>query len=165
MPPIHVSDPETDELVRRLAARRSLGLTEAIRLAVSNELLKDEVEAIPTSSKKPQGGDVYKPSLWHDLDTEMRSTTLDYTRLLAKHRGTKGVGSRIYQMLARHGSVETLKRLVNNPTDGLQFLKSIDRFDLSAEKIALDPRYEDIITEDIRARARANLRKIGWCPG
>jgi hypothetical protein len=153
MPPIHISDAETDELVRRLAARRSLGLTEAIRLAVSNELSKDGPEAMPPPSKEPQGGDVAK------LDEEMRSTTLEYTRLLAKHRGKKGVGSRVYQMLARHGSIDTLGRLVSRPTEGLTFLHSIGRLDLSAEEIAL--KYKDIIPEDIRARARANLRKIG----
>lgn len=35
---IHVRDPETDALVRRLAQRKGLGLTETIREAVKNEL-------------------------------------------------------------------------------------------------------------------------------
>jgi hypothetical protein len=64
-------------------------------------------------------------------------------------------------MLARHGAVGTLERLVERPTDGLEFLKSVDRLDLSAEKIALNPRYKSILTEDILARARANLCKVG----
>jgi hypothetical protein len=157
MCPIHISDRETDDLVRRLAARRSLGLTEAIKLAVSNELLKDEVEVMPATPKEPQGVGADKASLEHELEAEIRSTTLAYTRLVAKQRGTKGVGSRVYQMLARHGAVETLRRLVERPTDGLNFLNSVDRLDLSAEKIALKRKYESIITEDIRARARANL--------
>jgi hypothetical protein len=161
MPPIHISDHETDKLVRRLAARRSVSLTEAIKLAVGNELAKDDVEEMPTASDKPQVGDTDNASLERDLDAVMRSTTLDYIRLRAKQRGTKGVGSRVYQMLARHGSVETLRRLVNRPPDGLDFLNSIDKLELSAEEIALAPRYNKIIDEDIRARALANLRKIG----
>jgi hypothetical protein len=66
----------------------------------------------------------------------------------------------VYQMLRRHGAVGTLERLVTRPTEGLEFLKSIDRLDLSAEKIALDPRFRSILSEDIRRRARDNLRKL-----
>jgi len=64
-------------------------------------------------------------------------------------------------VLRRHGAVGTLERLVARPTEGLKFLKSIDRLDLSAEKIALDPRFRSIRTEDILSRARDNLRKVG----
>jgi antitoxin VapB len=35
---LHIRDPETDRLVRALADLKGLGLTEAIRLAVENEL-------------------------------------------------------------------------------------------------------------------------------
>jgi antitoxin VapB len=35
---LHIRDPETDRLVRTLANVKGLGLTEAIRLAVENEL-------------------------------------------------------------------------------------------------------------------------------
>ncbi|MFZ0729852.1 MAG: hypothetical protein WAM51_07000, partial [Methylovirgula sp.] len=82
-------------------------------------------------------------------------------RLLAGRRGVKGVGSRVYQMLRRYGAVGTLERLVARPTQGLEFLKSINRLDLSAERIALDPRFRSILTEDILWRARENLRKLG----
>jgi len=160
MSPIHISDRDTDELVRRLAARRSLGLTEAIKLAVSNELLKDGVEVMATTPEGPHGVGADKASLERDLEAVIRSTTLEYTRLLAKQRGTKGIGSRVYQMLARHGAVGTLERLVERPTNGLEFLKSVDRLDLSAEEIALNPRYKTILTDNILARARANLCKI-----
>jgi hypothetical protein len=163
VPPIHISDPETDDLVRRLAAKRSLSLTETIKLAISNELSKEEANEMRKIFQKPREDDADDGSL-RDLEAEIRSTTLEYSRLRAKRRGTKGVGSRVYQMLARHGAVETLNRLVNRPTEGLEFLKLIDRFDWSAEKLALDPRYQNIISEDIRDRARANLDKIGWLP-
>lgn len=159
MAPIHISDRETDELVRRLAARRSLHLTEAIKLAVRNELQKDDdAEDVGMRNLEIQSND--KVSLVSDLEALMRSTTLDYTRLLAKQRGTKGVGSRVYQMLRRHGPVETLTRLISHHTEGLEFLKSIGRLELSAEAIALTPKYEGIITEEVRARAQNNLGKI-----
>jgi hypothetical protein len=63
-------------------------------------------------------------------------------------------------MLAPHRAVGTLERLVDCPTDGLKFLKSIGRLDLSAEKIALDSRYKSILAENITARARANLCEV-----
>lgn len=158
MPPIHISDRDTDQLVRRLAARRSLGLTESIKLAVSNELLKDELEVMPTVFEEHEHVGDDENALIRDLEAELRSTTLDYTRLLAKHKETKGVGSRVYQMIARHGAVGTLERLVDRPTDGLRFLKSIDKLRLSAEEIALKPKYRSIMDGDIIAKARDNLR-------
>lgn len=36
--PFHVRDQETDKLVRALARRKGVGLTEAVKLAVRNEL-------------------------------------------------------------------------------------------------------------------------------
>lgn len=46
----HVRDKETDALVRRLAVERGVGLTEAIKLAVGNELQRkvDEKTAFMT---------------------------------------------------------------------------------------------------------------------
>jgi antitoxin VapB len=44
--PFHIRDPETDTLVRQLAHKRGLGLTEAVKLAVSAEL-KREAEKVP----------------------------------------------------------------------------------------------------------------------
>jgi antitoxin VapB len=44
--PFHIRDPETDILVRQLAHKRGLGLTEAVKLAVSAEL-KREAEKVP----------------------------------------------------------------------------------------------------------------------
>lgn len=42
----HVRDPETDRLVRTLARKKGIGLTEAIREAVAAELRRQE-EKIP----------------------------------------------------------------------------------------------------------------------
>ncbi len=44
--PLSIRDEVTDSLVRKLAARKKIGLTEAIRLAVENELRRAD-EAIP----------------------------------------------------------------------------------------------------------------------
>ncbi len=37
----HIRDPETDTLVRKLAERKGVGLTEAVKLAVGAELARD----------------------------------------------------------------------------------------------------------------------------
>lgn len=42
--PFHVRDPETDTLVRELARKRGVGLTEAIKQAVGEELKRAETE-------------------------------------------------------------------------------------------------------------------------
>ncbi len=41
----HVRDPETDALVRELAVKRGVGITEAIRMAVS-DVLKREADVV-----------------------------------------------------------------------------------------------------------------------
>ncbi len=40
--PFHIRDAEADELVRELARRRQIGLTEAVKLAVRNELRRED---------------------------------------------------------------------------------------------------------------------------
>lgn len=46
----HVRDRETDSLVRMLARRRNIGLTEAVRLAVRHELQRED-EAVPLQAR------------------------------------------------------------------------------------------------------------------
>ncbi len=48
--PFHVRDAETDTLVRKLARRRQIGLTEAVKLAVRNELQRED-QAIPMQAR------------------------------------------------------------------------------------------------------------------
>jgi antitoxin VapB len=43
--PFHVRDPETDTLVRELARRKGVGLTEAIKQAVGAELAREVADA------------------------------------------------------------------------------------------------------------------------
>lgn len=38
---IHIRDPDTDAVVRRLARRRGVGITEAVKLAAEAELRRD----------------------------------------------------------------------------------------------------------------------------
>jgi antitoxin VapB len=38
----HVRDPKTDSLVRKLAARKGIGITDAVREAVEHELEREE---------------------------------------------------------------------------------------------------------------------------
>jgi antitoxin VapB len=48
--PFHIRDAETDELVRELARRRQIGLTEAVKLAVRNELRRED-DAAPLQER------------------------------------------------------------------------------------------------------------------
>lgn len=51
--PFHVRDEETDTLVRELARREGVGLTEAVRLAVKDKLdRKDEAVALKLAAMK-----------------------------------------------------------------------------------------------------------------
>jgi hypothetical protein len=161
MAPIHISDPETDRLIRVLATHRSMSLTEAIKLAVENQLRSDgqDITKAPDhSAEKSNLEGVEK--LFRELDAEVRSTTLDYTRLRAKAEG-KRPGTRIYKMLAEHGLIETLGLLVKKPTDGLRLLIKHKRPELSAEAIVLKSKYAPIMPADVRSRAAANLREVG----
>jgi antitoxin VapB len=49
----HVRDKETDELVRRLAHREGIGLTEAVKRAVRNELEREEKKVPLWEKVKP----------------------------------------------------------------------------------------------------------------
>lgn len=46
----HIRDPKTDALVRELATKRGIGLTEAVREAVQNELARER-EKIPVMER------------------------------------------------------------------------------------------------------------------
>lgn len=42
----HIRDDRADEAVRKLAARRNLSITEAVRIAAENELKRDDAEDV-----------------------------------------------------------------------------------------------------------------------
>lgn len=50
--PFHIRDPETDILVRELARRRGIGLTDAVKLAVRRELAADSAVDVATRSAR-----------------------------------------------------------------------------------------------------------------
>jgi antitoxin VapB len=76
---LSIRDPATDRLVRALAKRKNVGLTEAVRLAVANELrrldeetpLKERIAAIRRSivSRGPTGNKADK-DFFDDLSGE-----------------------------------------------------------------------------------------------
>lgn len=151
MSDLHITDPATTTAVRQLAQVMDTSITEAVRTAVTNELNHRGIElpAPPVLDEK----------LVVRLDKEIRDVTLQYVRLKAAATG-KPSGSRVYQMLVRNGPVETLNRLIGEPTEGLHFLNQKDRLDLAAESIALKAEYVSIVNAATRARARENLERI-----
>jgi|SRR5580704_2794642 hypothetical protein len=153
---IHIVDPGTCALVRQLAKHRSTGPTETVRVAVEAELAR---EGIAPMTPELETEAPTRRTLVKELDAELRATTLDYTRLRAKAEGKKNVGSRIYQMIRRHGAVDALQRLVNRPTatEGFAFLVKMDRLYLAVEAIAVKPKYASIVDEETRAIARKRL--------
>lgn len=77
--PFHIRDPETDTLVRQLAERRGVGLTEAVKLAVRQELER-EAKAVPLRDRiaalraevlaKPATGQEADKAFFDDLSGE-----------------------------------------------------------------------------------------------
>lgn len=78
---LHIRDNRTDALVRELAAKKGVGLTEAVREAVANELeretrkvplserlkpLLDEVRAMPRTG--PKADKAFYDGLWGQED-------------------------------------------------------------------------------------------------
>lgn len=76
----HVRDPETDHLVRELALRKGVGITEAIKLAVSDVLQREAgvVQArrrrsrdfLARLDKLPRTGFVPDKAFYDDLNDE-----------------------------------------------------------------------------------------------
>ncbi len=146
---IHIADPETTALVRRLAGARSISQTMAIRDAVIAALKALGLSTDIEQQKGPRG-------LKARLAERLRRETKDYVRLRETVLGQKS-GSRMYSMLRRHDPVEVLRRLMaSGPSDGLKFLAEHDRLEIATETAALDPEFQSIIPADVRAGARAN---------
>ncbi len=145
MTAILISDRETETYVRRLAQIQGFGITEAVNAAARNEFarLGEELPKMASDSDDP---------LLAEMESDVRATLREYSRIRAKR------SSRTYPMLKRHGVVETLRRLTSRPTEGLDFLVAIGREEeISFEIIVLKPKYERLIDEPTRMRARANL--------
>ncbi len=139
MAAVLINDPQTEERVRRLAELKGTNLTATIHDAVTAELARLGVTFETKMSDEEK-------ALEAKLDARMRKVTRDYVRLLEADTGKKG-GSRVYQMLSRHGAVETLRRLMAKETSGFQYLKDHEppRLDLAFETLAADREFAPIL--------------------
>lgn len=73
---LNIKDPETEKVVRQLAHRRGLSLTEAVRMAVRSELDKDELSEEEKARRIAEGrrwlDELYKK---YDITPTERSMT------------------------------------------------------------------------------------------
>lgn len=141
-----IADEETERRIRMLAEAKGTTLTNAVNDAVRAKLIEMGLEA----------HDVKEGAAQVVLSVEMRNMTRDYVKFLEKING-KPSGSRVYQMLARHGAAETLRRIIAKPTSGFDFLVANDGVELAFENLAVDPRFESIVDPETRRIAKERL--------
>jgi hypothetical protein len=75
-----------------------------------------------------------------------------------------GYDATLFQrMLAEHGPVEAVRRLVLDPQPsyGLWRLQQLKRLDASAEMWVLLPWYESLFAQEVRDQAERKLRLLG----
>ncbi len=70
------------------------------------------------------------------------------------------------QMVAEHGGVEAVKRLLQTPDTqaGLTHLWEIQRLDMSCEAAALNPKYASLFTAEEKREAKKRLREMNYTP-
>lgn len=151
MSAVLINDPEIEARIRRLSALKQTTITATIGEVVTAELnrLGEIVE------KKPIANNMV---LEFSLDLRMRDVTREYVRFRELQTGKKG-GSRVYQMLARRGTVETMRRIIVSESPGFTFLRDHDRLDLAFEVLAVDPKFAPILGPQIVEIARNRLEK------
>ena len=69
--------------------------------------------------------------------------------------------TRFHQMLTEYGGVETARRLLPRMSDGFEELWRRSRLDLTVEALVLEPRWDDLFSEEEREMARRRLRDCG----
>ena len=146
---IHITDPETVALVRRLAKALPAGITSAIRHAVLADL---EVlgESTEIEAPKPRGLKAqFMARVYQDL--------LEYGRL-CRAAGKRPDG-RVFAMLNRYKNdpAEFVRRLFRGSRNGLLFLYKCDRKEIAMETTVLDPVFASLFSKEIKAQARENL--------
>ncbi|YCI07036.1 hypothetical protein M1D34_31830 (plasmid) [Ensifer sp. D2-11] len=151
MAAVLINDPQTEARIRRLAEVKQTTITSTVNEVVTAELtrLGETIETRPILKDK---------ALEADLGMRMRDVTRDYVRFRESQTGRKG-GSRVYQMLARRGAVETMRRIMVNETEGFGFLREHERLDLAFEELAIKPKYASILGPQIVEIARDRLEK------
>lgn len=85
---------------------------------------------------------------------------------LAREVAPRYDGRRFRDMVARHGGVETARRLLDLPDDtaGLTLMWEADSLDLTSEYLMTRQEWHELFTDDDRARARERLRSYGFDP-
>jgi hypothetical protein len=83
----------------------------------------------------------------------------DYKVLRSKYHYNP---SRFVEMLAEHGAVETVRRLLttDEPQTGLYRLKELGRLDLSMEARVCDSRFSSLFTAEEIKEARKRLAEM-----
>jgi hypothetical protein len=158
MPPLHINDQNTISLVERLVAETGQTRTAVVLAALDHYA----DEKFPHLKQAPDHSEplATKAAQLAELERVLRATTLDYQRLRARHENKRSVGSRVYKMIADNGVVGTLAKLIERPTEGLEFLAAEERLDLAAETIVLDMRFSLVISDAMRAKAARNVAMI-----
>jgi hypothetical protein len=158
MPPLHINDQNTISLVERIVAETGQTRTAVVLAALDHYA----DEKFPHLRKAPDHSEPLstKPAQEAELERVLRATTLEYQRLRAQHENKRSVGSRVYKMIADNGVVGTLEKLIERPTEGLEFLAREEKLDLAAETIVLDKRFSLVISDKMRAKAARNLAMI-----
>jgi len=72
--------------------------------------------------------------------------------------------SRFVQMVGEIGGLETARRLLSTDEmqSGLYELWRCGKPEISVEYLVLQPEWQDLFTEEHRARARARLKQLGF---
>jgi hypothetical protein len=73
--------------------------------------------------------------------------------------------TRFLQMLEQNGPIDTAISLVMAPKihEGLSKLWEFKRLDLSIEAIICKEPYRQLFSDDVLARAKSRLQKLGYC--
>jgi hypothetical protein len=69
--------------------------------------------------------------------------------------------TRFRQMLLEHGGAETARRLLPQMSDGFTQLWQRNRLDLTVESLILEPRWDDLFSDEERDVARRRLLECG----
>lgn len=98
------------------------------------------------------------------LERQFHQETLDGCRVLRREHGYNP--SYFLQMVADHGAVGAVRRLLQTPDTqaGLTSLWEIGRLDMSCEAAILDPRYATLFTLTEKWEARKRLRAMNYPP-
>jgi hypothetical protein len=154
---ILITDDHTVGLVERLVSVVGFpSKTAAVNAAARAMLLSRGIDVDRENAPKTTA----EAALIERLGAELKDVTRTYVRLLEKATG-KPSGSRMYQMLKRRGPVDTVRRIVAQPSAGLDFLAKCDppRLDLAFETIALKHDYRTLFEDQTLRQAELNLHE------